>query len=188
MPRTVEITIEPLEPKAFEPFGQIIGLQAGAPAFAGGHVTGWRLDFGSDGPVDLMFSRFAYLPMEFSEVERHFNVTQSFVPLGGAAYVMVVAPRTAKEGAAALPRADAMRAFYVDGSRGILLWKGTWHALTRFPARPPHADFAFITGLDTQLELERQKVDGKAPVHTEVHDFAREGVAFRVVDPRGLLR
>lgn len=188
MLKCTEVEIEPLVAEAFEPFGQIIGRRALPPTFAGPHVAGWRMDFGADGPIDLMFNRFAFMPMEFSEMERHFNVTQSFIPLGGSPSVMVVAPRTGRDGAEARPRPATVRAFYVDGSQGVLLWKGTWHALTRFPAHPPFADFVMITGLDTQLELERQKSDGSMPLLTQVCDFAKaEGVTFKVVDSHGLI-
>ena len=188
MLKCTEVEIEPLEEKAFEPFGQIIGRRASPPTFAGPHVAGWRMEFGADGPVDLMLNRFVFMPMEFSEMERHFNVTQSFIPLGGSPSVMVVAPRTGRDGAQARPRSEMVRAFYVAGNQGVLLWKGTWHALTRFPAHPPFADFAMITGLDTQLELEREKTDGSVPALTEVCDFAKtEGVTFKVVDSRRLI-
>jgi len=188
MLKCTEVEIEPLEAGAFEPFGQIIGQRASPPTFAAPHVAAWRMDFGVDGQIDLMFNRFVFMPMEFSEMERHFNVTQSFIPLGGSPSVMVVAPRTGRDGAEARPRHTAVRAFYVGGSQGVLLWKGTWHALTRFPARPPFADFAMITGLDTQHELERQKTDGSMPMLTEVCDFTKtEGVTFKVVDSRGLI-
>ena len=188
MLKCTEVEIEPLVAEAFEPFGQIIERRASPPTFAGSHVAAWRMDFGADGPVDLMLNRFVFMPMEFSEMERHFNVTQSFIPLGGSSSVMVVAPRTARDGKEARPRPGTVRAFYVGGTQGILLWKGTWHALTRFPARPPHADFALITGLETQLELERQKADGSMPKLTEVCDFAKaDGVTFKVVDTRGLI-
>ena len=182
------VEIEPLLAESFAPYGQIIA-QGAKPTFSGPHVAGWRMKFGAEGPVDVMLNRFAHLPMEFSEMERHFNVTQSFIPLGGSPSVMVVAPPSERKGTGGRPRPDAVRAFYVDGSQGVLLWKGTWHALTRFPVRPPHADIVMITGLDTQLELEKQNSDGSVPVLTEVCDFAEtDGVTFKVVDPRGLIR
>ena len=189
MQKRTEIAIEPLTAEAFEPFGQIIGRHGSPPVFSGPHIDSWRMDFGADGPVELMFSRYVYMPMEFGEMERHFNVTQSFVPLGDSPSVMVVAPRTGQGGGPKnWPRADSVRAFYVSANQGILLWKGTWHALTRFPARPPFADFALITGQETQSELERQRSDGTAPVLTEVCDFTKaEGIVFNVIDPRGLI-
>jgi hypothetical protein len=69
-----------------------------------------------------------------------------------------------------------------------MLWRGTWHALDRFPACPPHADFAFITGADTQRELERQLRDDTQPKLTQVIDTrVCLHAAFRVVDPLGLV-
>lgn len=188
MPRRIEIGLEPLAAEAFRPFGQVIGRLPSPPVFRAPHIESWRVDFGADGPVEVMFARYAHMPMEFAAMERHFDVTQSFVPLGGSASVMVVAPPTDRRGPGARPPAETVRAFYADGGGGILLWRGTWHALTRFPARPPHADFALITGLDTQREIERQREDGTRPALTEVHDFATaDGVSFGVVDPLGLI-
>ena len=188
MAKCTQVEIEPLLAESFAPYGQVIA-QGAEPTFSGPHVSAWRMNFGADGPVDVMLNRFVHLPMEFSEMERHFNVTQSFIPLGGSPSVMVVAPPSPRKGAEGRPSPETVRAFYVEGTQGVLLWKGTWHALTRFPVRPPHADIVMITGLDTQLELEKQTSDGSVPALTEVWNFARaEGVTFKVIDPRGLIR
>ena len=81
-----------------------------------------------------------------------------------------------------------MRAFLVDGAQGILLWKGTWHAFNRFPAGPLGASFALLTGADTQAELERQMAGGERATLTHVVDCEeRDGLSFRIVDPRGVL-
>ena len=68
-----------------------------------------------------------------------------------------------------------------------MLWKATWHALTRFPIGPFGGGFVLITGDATQRELERQRHGGAEPDLTEVVDYeAAFGVTFRVVDPDGL--
>lgn len=183
-----EIVLEPLNPETFAPFGQLIGELNTPAVFSGPHIDSWRMDFGAEGPIELMFSRYRYQPMAFTQLERHFNVTQCFVPLGNQPSVMVVAAPTVQDGRNASPAPSAIRAFYADGSRGILLWKGTWHALTRFPARPSGAEFALITGYATQRELEREKASGIPPRLTEVIDYReRFGVSLKVVDSGGLL-
>jgi len=105
--------------------------------------------------------------------------------LGGAPSVMVVAAPTER---ASMPEPGELRAFYVPGTVGIMLWRGTWHALTRFPATPGGAGFAFLTDAHTQRELEKQRADGTPPRLTQEIDYReRCGVSFEVVDPEGLL-
>ena len=98
---------------------------------------------------------------------------------------MVVAAPTARE---SVPEPGALRAFYVPGTVGLMLWRGTWHALTRFPATRGGAGFDFLTDAQTQRELERQRADGTPPRLTQEIDYReRFGVSFKVVDPEGLL-
>ncbi len=187
MTRTVKIPIAALTPDSFAPFGQIIGAPLGEPDFRQSHIASWRLSFDSAGPIELMFSRYMHQPMRFGQLERHFDVTQSFIALGGAGSVMVVAaPNPADDEESAMPQTSDIRAFYVDGARGIMLWRRTWHALTRFPTAPPGADFALITDTKTQQELQRQDREGVPPRLTQVVDYGdRFGIDFLVVDPEG---
>lgn len=188
MPKIVDIELEVPTAEAFQPFGQLISAQPGPPAFTGAHIESWRLDFAADGGVELMFARYAHQPLRFHLMERHFAVTQSFVALGGEASVMAVATPTDLADRAAVPRPESVRAFYVDGSAGVMLWRGTWHTLTRFPVSATGAAFALITGAATQRELERQTRDGTPPKLTQVVDFDNElGIGFQVVDARGLI-
>jgi len=180
----IEIPLERLSREAFSPFGQIIGQSDTPPAFEAAHLRSWRLDFELDGAVELMVTRYRHEPFACTLLERHTGVTQSFIPLGDQPSIMVVAA----PGDASPPAPEAVRAFFVPGDVGIMLWRGTWHALTRFPARPEGAAFALITGYDTQRELEREKADGTPPTLTEAVDYeAQRDVRFEVVDPEGLL-
>ena len=187
MTRTVKIPIGVLTPDSFAPFGQIIGAPLGEPDFRQSHIASWRLSFDSAGPIELMFSRYMHQPMRFVQLERHFDVTQSFIALGGAGSVMVVAaPNPADDEESAMPQTSDIRAFYVDGAHGIMLWRRTWHALTRFPTAPLGADFALITDTKTQQELQRQDREGVPPRLTQVVDYGdRFGIDFLVVDPEG---
>jgi len=187
MTRVVEIPMQPLTPDAFARFGQIVGDFDAPPIFEAPHLRSWRLDFELEGAAELMVVRYLHQPFEFTAIERHFDVTQSFMALGDQPSVMVVAAPTDPQDWSAVPEPDALRAFYIPGDRGTMLWRGTWHALTRFPVRPGSASFAMITGYDTQRELERQKADGAAPRLTQEVDYlTRAGVRFRVIDPEGL--
>jgi len=161
--------VEPASHEEFAPFGQLISEQDAAPAFHGDGLRSWQLANDVDGTTELMFIRYEYKPMIFSTIERHFNETQCFIPLAGAAMVMVVAPRTDETDRSVLPGPESLRAFLVEGSSGVLLWKGVWHALNRFPVQPPGAGFALLTATETQSELERQSANSSAGEGTAGH-------------------
>ncbi|MCZ6636829.1 MAG: ureidoglycolate lyase [Alphaproteobacteria bacterium] len=188
MARIVKVTVEPLTPETFAPFGEVVGPTAAETVSLGAYFQLWRNAFDVEGGIELMFGRYLYRPMRFYKMERHLAVTQSFLPLDGGRSVMVVAAPTERTDPEALPQPEAVHAFHLDGSRGVMLWKGTWHALDRFPVSPPHADFAFLTGQDTQRELEQQALEGTPPTLTQLVDFdARMGVAFEIIDPQSHL-
>jgi ureidoglycolate lyase len=187
MSEVIEIRLERLSAEGFAPFGQLICARSDEPPIfeAPENLRSWRQDFEVLGPTELMYIHYRHRPMAFSSLERHFQVTQTFIALGGAASVMVVAPPT---GPASVPEPDALRAFFVPGTVGLMLWRGTWHAPTRFPAAPGGAGFAFLTDAITQRELEKQRADGTPPKLTQVIDYREShGASFRVVDPDGLL-
>jgi ureidoglycolate lyase len=186
MSKVVEIRLERLSAEAFAPFGQLICARSDEPPiFEAPHLRSWRQDFDVEGPTELMYIHYVHRPIEFSTFERHFQVTQTFVALGGAASVMVVAAPTGRK---SVPEPGELRAFFVPGTLGLMLWRGTWHALTRFPAAPGGAGFAFLTDANTQRELEKQRIDGTPPTLTEEIDYReRCGVSFKVVDPNRLL-
>lgn len=189
MSSVVEIRLERLDAEAFAPFGQLICARDEAPIFAAPHLRSWRQNFEAEGPTELMYIHYVHQPMAFSALERHFRVSQAFIPLGGAASVMVVAAPTDPADRDSVPRPEDLRAFFVPGTVGLMLWRATWHALTRFPAAPGGAGFAFLTDADTQRELERQRTDGTPPKFTQEIDYGeRFGVSFEVVDRDDLLK
>ena len=188
MPQTVDIPLQPLSAGAFASFGEILGDFDAPPTCEAPHLRSWRLEFELEGAVELMVARYLHQPFEFTAIERHFNVTQSFIPLGYQPSVMVVAAPTDPDDWSAVPTPDQLHAFLIPGDRGIMLWRGTWHALTRFPVRPEGAAFALITGHDTQRELEQQKVSGVQPRLTHEIDYLkRSATRFKVTDPDGLM-
>ena len=105
MSQVIEIKVEALSDEAFAPFGQLIGPREGTPAFGGEGLRSWRLEYDADGATEAMYIWFDYIPMTFSRIERHLNVTQAFVPLNAAEMVMVVGPRTGSPG----PRTPSSR-------------------------------------------------------------------------------
>ena len=185
MAKTLDIALEAVTAEAFAPFGALIEEPSAPPIFQGPGLRSWRFPYEASAATDLMVIRYDHRPMAFAKLERHSNVTQCFVPLDAMPWAMVVAPPGDSGGS---PAPECVRAFLVGGVQGILLWKDTWHAFNRFPAHPPGASFALLTGADTQAELEKRLAGGPRPTLTHVVDYgARFGLSFRIVDPQGFL-
>ena len=128
------------------PCGQLIcACSDELPVFEAPHLRSWRQEFEVLGPTELMYIHYRHQPLAFSTLERHIQVTQAFIPLGGAASVMVAAPPTDPGDRTSLPEPAQLRASHVPGTVGPMLWRGTWHALTRFPTGPEGAGFACLT-------------------------------------------
>lgn len=127
--KTLLLTAEPLTPEAFAPFGVVLTPQ--------GHdrlpinTYGDRLDiyrepFESDQPIEWFIVQAWLREMRVLYLERHNEITQAFVPLGGNPFVTVVAPPGVHE-EDGVPALDAVRAFVVPGNVGIQLHRSTWH-------------------------------------------------------------
>ena len=188
MPRTRIIDLEALSADAFAPFGQVIAMPDRPPVFEGPHIQSWRMEFSAEGPAELMYVRYRHQPLRLQRMERHFTVAQSFIPMDGRPSVMIVAGPSDATDRLSVPHPDTVRAFYLEGTTGILLWPAAWHALTRFPLHPEGGAFAMITARATQQELEEQTRSGAEPRLTQVVDFGRAfGVELEVADPLGLM-
>ena len=181
MPRIIDVTVEPLSEAGFAPFGAVVGALAEPPAFSAGAMDTWRAPFEVDGAMQMTICRFKRQAMRFSTLERHLAVTQGFLPLGGSASIMVVAPPTDIADPAAAPDPASVRAFRLDGDKGVVLWRGVWHALARFPVSADFADIVLLTGRDTQAEIERAAYDPRDMRLTHLVDYAAHGIEFQVV-------
>src|SRR5262245_20893278 len=82
MGRTVQINVEPLTKAAFRPFGQLISTSNRLPDFTGVNSNGWKAGFEADGPTLVMLLSSRNEGQHFTRLERHFGVTQTFIPLG----------------------------------------------------------------------------------------------------------
>lgn len=187
MARIVEIPIEKITPEAFRPFGQMLCPPDAPPVWKRPGLDSWRMGFEIDGTIDVKVSRFLYKPLEFELLERHLTYTESRVPLAGARAVFVAAPSKDVNDPKEIPDPSSVRAFFLDGSHGLLAWRGTWHALDTFPARPPAATFVILTEKETQKEIESTTA-AVTTTRTHVADYRPLGVKFRLVDPHGFLR
>jgi ureidoglycolate lyase len=180
-----DISVEPLAADAFADFGEIVMHGIGVPRYSGADLQSWPIPLDHDGPLEMMLIRYEYVEPRLTFLERHFHISQAFFPMGGIGSIMVVAPASDPQNA---PEPNAVRAFYMDGAAGVVLKRGIWHALSRFPIVPPAIDMVFVTDSVTQGELERQNSDGTKPQRTEVTDMtARFGVTLRLIDQGGRL-
>jgi ureidoglycolate lyase len=145
------LNVRQATPESVAPYGQILGYHPGAQAmpidFYGGAVRVHRVvDFVSDEQTELPLTRVQRRPFEVRWLERHFKHTQTFIPLSGAPFVVVMAPPNDEE----LPDIDAAEAFLFDGSAGFTMKLGTWH---EFP-------FALQDDTDLIVMLRKEATDG----------------------------
>lgn len=179
--------MERLTEAAFEPYGQVLAAPAREPVWTREGLVSWRMGFSIDGAMDLKITRFLHHERsEFELLERHLTYTESRVPLAGGQAIYVVAASVDLGDAAERPDPDSVRAFHLDGTCGVMVWKGTWHALDSFPLTPPHTDFVILTERETQVEIE-SSAEPLTTGRTHVADYRPSGIRFRIVDRDGVL-
>jgi ureidoglycolate lyase len=180
-PVIITVPIEDATAEALAPFGQIIGRASGAVPvsvdfYKGAVKMSYPARFSSDYPVDLTLASLDVRPGEVRYMERHFQHTQAFLPLGGKPFIAVMAPPSDGD----LPDIAAVRAFRFDGTAGFVMHRGTWH---EFPfAVEPDTDIVVILSNQTGYDLKT-----KDPVTEEAHGpdldkkdiVARTGQVFR---------
>ena len=123
-----ELTLQPLTAEAFQPYGDVISSQGhqGRPINAG---TSLRVEMpdpdilGQAGNPSLSVFRAqaSAVPFAAHQLERHCLGSQTFLPLHGTPYVVLVAL------GADAPDAHTAQAFLADGRCGITLRRGIWH-------------------------------------------------------------
>ena len=130
MDRTVIVQAEPLTAETFDPFGQVVGPDRARTTGFYATTFSRRLGFSmQDEEACLIVVESAYVPWRFHAMERHLVITQTFVTLDGAPSIMVVAAPSDPNDPNDIPKPGQIRAFHMDGSQSVLLWRGTWHAL-----------------------------------------------------------
>jgi ureidoglycolate lyase len=126
---TLTIRPEPLTPEAFAPFGEVIAAGAGERLMINEGTTERfndlaEIDVTAEGGrpiVNIFRAQPRALPLPIHMVERHPLGSQTFVPLGPAPFLVLVAP----PGKTVTP-AD-LRAFRTAPGQGVNYRRGTWH-------------------------------------------------------------
>jgi ureidoglycolate lyase len=129
MTTTRQLPVEPATNASVAPFGVLLGPQAEAPeitsVFYGDRLVMKKpAKFVADDTLEITVATLHRRPLEARWMERHFLHTQSFIPLGGKPFLMIVAP---PNGDAPMPDFDQARALLFDGSAGFCMHLGTWH-------------------------------------------------------------
>ncbi|CAO4176754.1 ureidoglycolate lyase [Methylorubrum populi] len=131
------ITVAPLTPEAFAPFGTVIDRAAVAPRPMNGGMARRFHDLaevavaGEGGRVVIgAVEADPYrLPLSLSLVERHPLGAQAFIPLDAAPFLVVVCPD--EDGIPGRPQA-----FLTAPGQGVCYAIGTWHAVLTPLDRP----------------------------------------------------
>jgi ureidoglycolate hydrolase len=174
--RTIRVTLEPMTPETFEPFGHLIDApRSDAPDLQGDLTSGWGVPFEADGSVEVLALHTPYGGSRFTKLERHFHVTQAFVAVGGSVSGVAVAPG-ARDG----PDLERIRAFFIEPPQGYVLGRGVWHSLDRFPLYGPGSTFVMVTERETTRELREPR---DTWVRTEQVDYSAAGLEFLLALP-----
>ncbi len=162
MTRTHKLKVEVMTAESFRPFGEVME----AKSMPAEQREFFPAPFAIDGRPTLDVIWQPYQGRTFTELERHFNVTQAFFPLSGSLAVVAVAAPTDRNDPKAIPEPEDVHAFLIDGTQGFVYKTGTWHSLDRYILSPPGASFVILN------------VD---PNPTQVVDYATErGITFEV--------
>lgn len=170
-----EVVAQPATRAVLAPFGELLGTEDLEPLQRGSGFYATRTALfrpgvlSSDAPVDLLVYDSDPRPFEVRFLERHVQITQTFLPLGGVPYVVVVARPAAAEDEHGFPLLSEIHAFVVPGSVGINLHRGTWHE-PPFPLVPSrflitsHADLTqgLLSELDAGGELAKLDVEKRS--------------------------
>ncbi len=116
-------------PENFAPFGWVL-TEAGRPRLPintyGDKLDLYREGFESDQPTEWFIVRGKNRGTGVLFLERHQQLTQTFIPVGGRGFFTVVAPPNCRE-KNGFPALDELRAFWVPGDAAIQIRRATWH-------------------------------------------------------------
>ncbi len=127
--RVQEVKITPLAEvtkEEFAPYGQIMGREEGKPYEDLPIASYWtkNADLGPDNEkLDTGLIICRKVGRKVTMLERHPQTSENFIPLVGEV-IFVMAPA---DNSKALPDLANIRAFFLDGTLGVALHKGTWH-------------------------------------------------------------
>jgi ureidoglycolate lyase len=162
----------PATPDTLEGYGWMMGKPAGIERdkidFYGRDVRVTHpAAFHSNDDTCLNLVSFKMRPLRVRWMEYHTKHTQTFIPLAGKPFYMVLGKPTQRkpdgsfdESASPVPNMEDVKCFHFDGSAGIVMHVGTWHEVP-FPI-DGDAHFVCICTNETNDNLEHQDANGES--------------------------
>jgi ureidoglycolate lyase len=156
--------------ESLDGYGYLIGEPAGLKRdkidFYGREVrVSQPARFHGNDDLCLNLVTFQPRPLTVKWMEYHTKHTQTFIPLSGKPFYMVLGKPTCRradgswdESQSTLPNPDDVQAFYFDGSGGLVMEVGVWHEVP-FPL-DGETHFVCICTNETNDNLEAQGADG----------------------------
>lgn len=183
MPKStvIELEVEPATAESTAAFGDIIGRASpvepvSVDFYKGAVRMSYPTRFTSEHPVEMTLAQMSRRPGEVRYMERHFQHTQAFLPLGGKPFIAVMAPPSTGD----LPDLTKVRAFRFDGTAGFALHLGTWH---EFPfAIEDETDIVVVLSSQTGYDLKAKDAETEeahGPDLDKKDIVARTGNVFR---------
>lgn len=174
---TKVVEVELLTREAFAPFGEVLTidgldrLDINIYDEIDVHRAGI---FESDQPVEFLLNRLRLREFRVIFLERHMELTQTFIPIANEPFIFAVAKPDAKivDG---VPAIEDVHAFFVPGNTGLNIHRGTWHEppfpLTNNSVVLTTSHQSLTQGLETnldetseisQLDVEKRNITDRA--------------------------
>lgn len=139
-----ELKIKKLSKNSFKKYGEILGIPKNKPTHSNKCFDIWM------GLEDIITKnnkpKFSWFKVKYRNdfrcvnIERHLNTSEALIPMRGQSIIIVGLSGIKKSGE--IIKKDSLRAFYIDGTKGINLKPGVWHWIP-FPL-DREADFLLI--------------------------------------------
>ncbi|MFN6565856.1 ureidoglycolate lyase [Dendronalium sp. ChiSLP03b] len=129
--KILKIPVIDATPENIKPYGHVLGDDVskpglGIPFYQERVLEGENIDFTYRGIATFRTAKIlpGYPPIIW--LERHMHMTQMFIGLGQAPFIMVMAPPNHENGEN-LPTLNQVKALRFPAGYGLLLHLGTWH-------------------------------------------------------------
>lgn len=177
------LPLETITPEAFAPFGTVLtptGRNRLPIDTYGDRLNLYREDFETDQPIEWFIVHGRERPLSALFLERHQQLTQTFIPLGGHGLITIVARADAEIDGKGLVAQSETRAFLVPGDMPFQLHRGTWHE-NPFPTQ---VEQTFLVTSHAALTKGHQKNPSAAldglPLDLERRHYAEAQVSLTI--------
>jgi ureidoglycolate lyase len=150
-----KLKVEIANAENFAPFGKVLTPEGRTRLpinTYGDKLNLFRESFESDQPIEWFIFQGYKRWNGVLFVERHQQLTQTFIPVGGKPFYTVVAPANCRE-ENGFPALDELRAFIVPGDAVIQVNRGTWHE----NPMPVHDDTRMLVTSHSKLTYAHQQ-------------------------------